>query len=130
MDHIGKKILPIYFAFIQAQDQEAQDAAREKLLQGVEKFAKALAPSEEGPYFFGSQFTIVDIALVPWVLRFSKALKKYRKFELPTEGGDENVWARFTAWQDASLSRESVKNTSSDEERYDELYKKYAGNTA
>lgn len=88
-----------------------------------------MAPASSGPYFFGSQFTTVDIALVPWVLRFSTVMKKYRNFELPTEGGDNGVWNRFRQWKDAAVARDSVKSTASEDEKYFHVYKRYAENT-
>lgn len=129
VDHISKKVIPAFYTFLQAQEKKEQDEGREKLLQGLEKLVKAMAPSTEGPYFFGSQFTTVDIALVPWVLRFATVMKKYRNFELPTEGGENNVWSRFKTWEDAAVNRQSVKNTSSDDEKYFHVYKRYAENT-
>lgn len=129
VDHINKKAIPAFYAFLQAQEQDKQEEGRTRLLEAIEKLVKAMAPSSEGPYFFGSHFTIVDIVLVPWVLRFSTVMKKYRNFSLPTEGGTDNVWGRFKTWEEAVVNRESVKNTSSDEERYFEVYKRYAENT-
>lgn len=129
IDHVNKRIIPAFYAFLQAQERKEQDEGREKLLEGLAKFVKAMAPSSSGPYFFGSQFTATDITLVPWVLRFASVMKKYRNFELPTEGGKDGIWGRFKVWEDAVLNRESVKATSSDEERYFEVYKRYAENT-
>jgi len=126
IDHISKKVVPAFYAFLQAQEKNKQDAGREKLLQGLAKFVRAMAPASSGPYFFGSQFTITDIALAPWVVRFPSVLKEYRDFELPAEGGDDDVWTRFKIWKDAVMNRKSVRVTSSDEERYFEVYKRYA----
>jgi glutathione S-transferase len=97
------------------------------LLQGLEKLVNAMKP--DGPYFFGSQFTLVDVVLVPWILRLPSVMKKYRDFELPTEGGDNGVWSRFKQWEDAVVARDSVKSTASDEEKYFHVYKRYAENT-
>lgn len=91
-----------------------------------------MVPAEQGPYFFGEQFTTVDIMLLPWVLRFSLVLKVYRDFELPRSSereGEEAVWERFAKWKDAALARKSVQRTTSDPERYIGVYKRYADNT-
>lgn len=129
MDHINKKVVPAFYSFLQAQTSEDQEAGKAQLLQGLETFVRAMVPSSFGPYFFGQQFTMADIVLVPWVLRFSTVMKKYRKFELPTSGGEGDIWLRFKQWEDAVLSRPSVKSTSSDEAKYFEVYKRYAENT-
>ena len=104
---------------------------REALLTHLKAFVKAMAPAEKGPYFFGEQFTTVDIMLLPWVLRFSSVMKRYKDFELPrsSDREDEGIWERFAKWEDAALARKSVQKTSSDPERYFEVYKRYADNT-
>jgi len=129
VDHVSKKVIPAFYTFLQAQDAAGQDEGKKKLLDGLEKFVKAMSPSSSGPYFFGGQFTIADIVLIPWVLRFSSVMKRYRNFELPTSGGEGDVWTRFKQWEDAVLNRESVKRTSSQEDKYFDVYKRYAENT-
>lgn len=129
VDHVSKKIIPAFYTFLQAQKTEEQEAGKAKLLEGLEIWVKAMAPLSSGPYFFGDQFTIVDIVLVPWVLRFSSVMRKYRNFELPTSGGEGDVWVRFRQWEEAATKRESVKVTTSDEEQYFHVYKRYAENT-
>lgn len=130
IDHIGKKILPVFFGVLQADNLEKREEAKGRLFEGLEKFAKQLAPSSSGPYFFGEKFTIVDVALAPWTLRIPTALKTFKNIEIPTSGGDNDVWTRFNEWSEAVSSRESVRKTTSDAERYLELYSKYADNTA
>ena len=127
IDHISKKIIPAFYTFLQSQEKEQQDTGRDKLLSTLQTLIRAMAPATSGPYFFGKQFTLVDIALVPWILRFPSVLKKYRNFELPTQGTEE--WDRFKVWEDAVVHRESVKKTASDEEKYFHVYKRYAENT-
>lgn len=106
VDHISKKIISAFYTFLQAQGEEEQEAGKKKLLDGLQTWVKAMAPSSSGPYFFGNQFTIVDIVLVPWVLRFSSVMRKYRNFELPTSGGEGDIWVRFKEWEDAATTRQ------------------------
>jgi glutathione S-transferase len=131
-DHISKKICPAFYSFLQAREALQIQANREVLLSHLKTFVKAMAPAEKGPYFFGEQFTTVDIMLLPWALRFSLVLKQYRGFELPRSGereGEEGIWERFAKWEDAALARQSVQRTTSDPERYIGVYKRYADNT-
>jgi glutathione S-transferase len=129
VDHVSKRIIPAFYAFLQAQQLAGQEEGKDRLLTGLEKYVRAMAPSSSGPYFFGKQFTVVDIVLIPWVLRFSSVMKKYRNFDLPTSGGEGDVWTRFKEWEDAVINRDSVKNTSSEEARYFDVYKRYADDT-
>lgn len=126
---MSKKIIPAFYTFLQAQKVEDQEAGKAKLLGGLETWVKAMAPSSSGPYFFGDQFTVVDIVLVPWVLRFASVMRKFRNFELLTSEGEGDVWVRFKQWEEAATTRESVKLTTSDEEQYFHVYKRYAENT-
>ncbi|KAG8799068.1 hypothetical protein FRC19_008328 [Serendipita sp. 401] len=129
IDHVSKKIVPAFYTFLQGQTKEEQAGGREKLLAGLEKLVRAMAPLSSGPYFFGPHFSLVDISLIPWVLRFPTVLKKYRNFELPTEDGEGDVWKRFKEWEAAVASRQGVLNTVSDEEKYFGVYKRYADNS-
>lgn len=61
-----------------------------------------------------------------------KVLAKYKGFNLP-EGsnfGDGRIWKRFHKWIDATISRESVAATISDDEQYFQVYERYARDTA
>jgi len=131
-DHISKKICPAFYSFLQAQEVQQIQANREVLLTHLKTFVKAMVPAEEGPYFFGERFTTVDIMVLPWVLRFSSVLKRYRDFQVPRSSereDDKGIWERFAKWEDAALSRKSVQETTSDLERYIGVYKRYADNT-
>ena len=59
-------------------------------------------------------------------------LAKYKGFKLPPGSDTEEgkIWRRIHAWIDATLSRESVVATKSDEEQYFKVYERYALNTA
>jgi glutathione S-transferase len=131
-DHISKKICAAFYSLLQAQEAERIQVNREALLTHLKVFIKAMVPAEEGPYFFGEQFTTVDIMLLPWVLRLSSVMKRYKDVELPKSSereGDEGIWERFAKWEAAALARKSVQRTTSDLERYIEVYKRYADNT-
>jgi glutathione S-transferase len=43
--------------------------------------ARYAAASPEGPFFFGSNISVVDLAVVPILARFSIALALYRGFQ-------------------------------------------------
>lgn len=42
---------------------------------------------------------------------------------------DEATWARFQKWYDAILDRQSVKDTTSTDDKYIAAYKRYAEDT-
>lgn len=73
------------------QEQDKQKEAQEQLLQTIEQFVEAM--DEKGPYFFGDSFSLVDIMLIPWLLRQPLILKEYKNFEIPSSGS--KTWDRY-----------------------------------
>lgn len=126
MDHIAKKICPAFFRVILAQEKPKQKEAEKELLDAITRFVDAM--DESGPFFFGSFFSLVDIMLVPWLLRQPLILKEYKDFEIPS-GGSE-VWDRWTKWLEAAKQRPSVIETTSEAQHYRPILERYANNTA
>jgi len=132
------------------------DDARARLRGHIRAFAKEMLDSDDasggesgGPWFLGRRFGMVEVMLAPWACRLflldhykpggtgippkgqragavppSPALAAVEKVERATE--DDRVWARWHAWYDAVLERDSVKQTLSDVDRYIDVYKRYA----
>lgn len=57
--------------------------------------ARYAAASPEGPFFFGSNISVVDLAVVPILARFSIALALYRGFQPLREVRQGCVCVRF-----------------------------------
>ncbi|RSH92030.1 hypothetical protein EHS25_009401 [Saitozyma podzolica] len=110
-----------YFSLQMRQDASGQASAREDLYTGLRTLLECKASG--GPYFFGKQWTVVDMSLAPFVRRFYN-LEKFRAFKDSEVG---NGWEEYKA---ALLSRESLKATSSLDEYYTELLARYLNNTA
>lgn len=126
MDHVSKKICPAFFKVILAQEKDKQKQAEEELLKALTEFVDAM--DEKGPYFFGEFFSLVDIMLVPWLLRQPLILKEYKGFEIPSSGS--RTWDRWSKWLEASKNRASVVETTSEAEHYKEILERYANGTA
>ncbi|KAI0201195.1 glutathione S-transferase [Astrocystis sublimbata] len=127
IDHIGNKIVPGFYRFIQhtpEKDYSLEDA-RANLLKQIETFAKELGDS--GPWFLGDKFSLVDIMLAPWAKRLF-LIDHYKPggMGIPAEG---DVWKRWGLWFDAITKRQSVLDTWSADEMYIEAYKRYAEDT-
>ena len=69
------------------------DVAQSEMLAGLAAITNAM--SETGPFFFGSELGIVDIALVPFAFRIEFLLSHYKGFHLPGSGAG---WPRFQLW--------------------------------
>jgi glutathione S-transferase len=86
-----------------------------------------------GPYFFGAEFSLVDVALAPWAVR----LWVFDHFKggvgIPEEGQggeDEEVWRRWRVWRKEVEGRKSVNGTLSEREHYLPIYQRYAEDRA
>ena len=65
LDHFTKKFDPAFYRLLQAQEAEKQHAALQELYETLRKFAENI----KGPYFFGESFSLVDVAIAPWIVR-------------------------------------------------------------
>lgn len=104
---------------------------REEFLGKLKEFAKEMHPS--GPFFLGEEPSLIDFVVAPWVVR----LWVFDHFKggsgIPGEGeggGDEAVWGRLRKWTAAVEERPSIRDTTSEREKYLSIYQKYADDTA
>jgi len=114
VDFVTKSIVPAFMRVIQAQDPEKQKEYLKELLAAQSKLAEQV----KGPYFLGDEFSLVDIALAPWIVRdyISAEHRGYRR----EDAGE--AWKKYA---DNLAKRPSVLNTSSDLEHYAQIYGRY-----
>jgi glutathione S-transferase len=82
-----------------------------------EAFAKL---SGEGPYWFGAEICLTDLAWYPYFERLP-AWTYYRGVAIPED------CPRLTAWAEAMAARASVRQIANDAAYYIDSYKRYAG---
>jgi len=114
LDYISKQIVPGYFRLIQAQGVEKQAEAREDYYKILRTFADLV----KGPYFFGEEFTLVDIAIAPFIVR-DAVLKEKRGYERA------DVSPKWKQYADKVASRPSVVKTTSEIKDYAHFYVPY-----
>ncbi|KAF5354979.1 hypothetical protein D9756_005532 [Leucocoprinus leucothites] len=119
LDHITKNYLSAYHRLMQFQEKERQDEAREALYEAQRKLVKQV----KGPYFFGDEFSIVDVAVVPWVQR-DWVLSENRAYDRSAVG---EAWVKYAK---ALTERPSVQKTQSLRENYLPIYGRYLTNEA
>ncbi|KAI2613444.1 glutathione S-transferase [Hypoxylon sp. NC1633] len=143
IDHVSNKIIPGFYRFIQHTPgkEYSVEEARENFLGHIKTLVREMMQGgsdgeeegENGPWFLGSTFSLVDVMLAPWAKRLF--LIDYYKpgglgIPAPGQGGDdERVWTRWRKWFDAVVARESVTETWSDDAQYVQAYKRYAEDT-
>ncbi|KAI1099560.1 putative glutathione-S-transferase theta, GST [Jackrogersella minutella] len=139
IDHVGNKIIPGFYRFIQhtPEKEYSIEEARSNFLGHIKTLVTEMLENESGgegggPWFLGERFSLVDIMLAPWAKRLF-LIDHYKPggLGIPAAGqagGDEEekIWARWRKWFDAITSRQSVKDTWSDDEQYIVAYRRYA----
>lgn len=116
IDHISKTVVPAWMRLLMAQpnEQEKLQTALNELYEGLRKLQREV----KGPYFAGEQFTLVDVALVPWVVR-DHVLAEHRGYKREDVGGG---WVEYAK---ALETRDSVLRTTSERDKYRVLYDRY-----
>ncbi|KAF8993023.1 glutathione-S-transferase [Cyathus striatus] len=114
LDFISKSFIPPNQRLIQAQEKEKQDAARSQVYDALRTFSEKI----KGPYFFGEEFSLVDVAIAPWVVR-DYITTEHRGFKREEVG---EKWVKYAA---AIEKRDSIIKTSSLKEHYTEIYGRY-----
>ena len=125
-DHIAKRIVAGNFKLQLAQEKHEQDEAREKLLDGVHELFEQLDTSK-GTYFGGSNPGYLDYLLVPFTVRWHYGMERFRDLVVPDSDAS---WQAFRSWRQAMESRDSVKNTMSEEKHLMVIINRYLKNEA
>ncbi|KAI1464905.1 putative glutathione-S-transferase theta, GST [Daldinia caldariorum] len=137
-DFVTSRVVPAFHRLLQFQPlkhegggEERLDELRREFRSRLLEFAREMDP--RGPFFFGPELSLVDIVMIPWAVRLwvFEEFKGGLRVPEPGQGGpDEEAWARWRKWLDASSSRESVRKTTSEQEHYLPIYKRYAEDLA
>ncbi|KAJ8502710.1 hypothetical protein ONZ45_g11507 [Pleurotus djamor] len=113
-DHISKTFVPAYFRLLISQTKDKQEAALEEVNEALRTFSAKI----KGPYYFGEEFSLVDIAIAPWIVR-DYIVIEHRGFKREVVG---DVWKKYAELVE---KRDSVLRTSSDKQHYTEIYGRY-----
>ncbi|KAH7928707.1 glutathione S-transferase [Leucogyrophana mollusca] len=114
IDFVTKSIIPAWQRLLMAQGVEKQDAAREELYTAQRKFAEQV----KGPYFSGEEFTLVDVAVAPWITR-EYILAEHRGYK---SADVSNEWKKYA---ETLATRPSVLKTNSDKDKLQPIYDRY-----
>jgi glutathione S-transferase len=74
IDFINKSICPSFYKYLQEQDESKWDSLKDVIVKHMFSFGKQILEndekysSEKGNYYLGGQFTLVDIAVIPWYI--------------------------------------------------------------
>ncbi|KAH0153125.1 hypothetical protein KCU67_g9590, partial [Aureobasidium melanogenum] len=94
----------------------------------LKEFTKEM--DSEGPYFSGKDVGLIDLVVAPWAVRLWVFDHYKNGLNIPKEGEDSAIWSRFDKWLKAIEERPSVRETTSEKEKYLSIYQKYADDKA
>ncbi|PVH81029.1 glutathione S-transferase [Cadophora sp. DSE1049] len=103
--HINTTVVPSFFRLMQAQLSNSS-----QLTKALEEFTAAIAlisnaRQEGGPFFYGEEISLVDIAIAPWTVR-DFIIREFR-------GWNRDAVPKWKEWAEILEVRESVVRTTS-----------------
>jgi glutathione S-transferase len=120
IDYANTRLAPAFVKVLRGTSETERDAGRRELSEALRFIEhEALAKlSGDGPYWFGSEPSLVDFTFYPWFERLP-ALQQHASFVLPTE------LSRVLRWQAAVQARPSVRAIANSTPFYVERYRSY-----
>jgi len=118
------KIQGLCYRMLTNQDRSKDEELKQSLATELKKLNDRLAPSSEGPYALGKDLSLADIAIVPFLDRFSATLSKYRGFDVFTPST-----ARLQEVYEACKKRPAFEKTRQPPEFYIRAYENYSKGT-
>lgn len=108
------------YDLLYAREKAEQDALREKVVADLRWMEfEGMARLSDGPFWMGSEITLVDLTFYPFFERFG-ALSYYRGVQIPDD------CLRIIRWLEIMRVRKSVLETMHDDAYYIARYAKYA----
>ena len=101
--HVDKQVVPGFMRTVMAQEVDKQRTSLEEFYKAL----RTLCEKVKGPYFFGDEFTLVDVAIAPWVLR-DYILKENRGYDRDAVGGGWKEYAEKLETRASVLQTQSV----------------------
>jgi len=87
---ISKFEVGVYYRLLLCEELEKQQEIKHEILEELKFLNKLYSRGRinnksHGPYYFGDKLSMVDIAIFPFLERYSALLKHYRDFDLLSE---------------------------------------------
>ncbi len=122
IDVASSHLIPPFYRLLKARKEEEINAARNTLLEGLTFLDAELGRrSALGPYWFGRDISLTDIAIYPWFERWG-VLVHYRGLAIPAE------LKSLHGWIATMQRRQSVLDGGQSDAFYIKGYAKYASN--
>lgn len=104
IDFITKSFVPSFMRLVMGQTADVQDKSREELYTALRTFSSQV----KGPYFLGEQFSLVDIAIAPWIVR-DYLIAEHRGYNRAAAGDAWKKYAEIVEKRESVLNVQSVR---------------------
>lgn len=125
IDFANTKFTPAFYKLLLSQEASTQRQWHDELTHHLHfiETEGLQALSANGPYWFGENLSLVDLAYYPWFERWA-ALEHYRHIQIP------DSCTRLRHWWATMQTRDSVRATAHPAEYHIQQYARYANNSA
>jgi len=126
-DVANRNLVPAFYRFIQAQDDEKQAVCLQEFNDAIAELVRLFERAEKetsgeyGLWKEGGKLSLADVMAGPWIFRATNVLRHYRGFTFPSDG-------KFNAYLDRLLNDPHFKKTCSTDQLYIAIYASYAEN--
>ncbi|KAI0330091.1 glutathione S-transferase C-terminal-like protein [Cubamyces sp. BRFM 1775] len=126
-DSVNRSLVPAFYRYLQAQDEEKQIEGAKGFIDSIEALVTLFTRAErEGYTIHGlwherGSLSYADVMAAPWLFRATNVLKHYRGFVLPQ--GEQ-----FRAYVERVVNHPAFRRTCSTEQLYLDSYERYAFN--
>ena len=119
IDYANTRFVPAFSKLLRGKTTQEHEQGRQELQESLLYIEHGLGQlSDEGPYWFGSSLSLVDLTFYPWFERLP-TLKEYRNFTLPADA------TRVQQWWSAVRDRPAVQSIENPVGFYLERYAKF-----
>jgi len=124
IDFDNAKFVPTFYRVLLEQEAVRQQQLTDDIISHLMFFeSDGLLDNRDGPFWFGKNISLVDIAIYPHFERFG-VLRTYRNIEIPQS------CIKLLEWLDAMRERTSSQQTAHEDAYHVEAYRRYADGTA
>ncbi len=120
ISHAESHVVPLFYRLLKAQEEDKRKAASDAMLSVLTTLDDELHRRKaEGPYWFGEQVGLTDVAIYPWFERWP-VLEHYRGLNIPDKLDS------LLSWIAAMKNRDAVKGNEQPADFYICEYEDYA----
>lgn len=118
--HCDNVFTKTQFTYLMNKDDELDAELRNEMENALQYFEDSLVKSK-GPYLMGTEFTLADVQVFPFIQRLVVTLEKWKDYKLP-----DDKFPNLLAWFNSCLERTSVIESSMTTDKIIEVYERFA----